>query len=255
MLLAIDVGNTTTVYGVYQQETLIARWSVSTDAAKTVDELGMMLDVFMRRQGITFKEIEGMAIASVVPTLLPNLVGMAHSYFHLDPLVVGPGVKSGIPIRFGNPREVGADRICNAVATVHKYGGPAIIVDFGTSTNFDAISKAGEYLGGAIAPGIALSMEALFHRASRLPQVELGRPKSVIGRSTSDCIQAGIFYGFYGQVKEIIGQMSVELGGSAVVVATGHLSKFFATTTDLFQYVEENLTLDGLRLIYAYNQE
>lgn len=255
MLLVTDVGNTTTVYGVYQGEDLVARWCVSTNAARTADELGMMLDVFLRQNGIILAQIEGMAIASVVPALLPNLVAMARKYLRLEPLVVGPGVKSGIPIRFENPREVGADRICNAVAAVHKYGGPAIIVDFGTSTNFDAISEAGEYLGGAIAPGIALSMDALFHHASRLPQVELSRPRSVIGRNTADCIRAGVFYGFYGQVKEIIERMSAELGKSPAVVATGQLSRFFASETDLSCHVEENLTLDGLRLVYAYNHK
>lgn len=253
MLLVTDVGNTTTVYGVYQDEALVARWCVSTDPAKTVDELGTTLAMFLQYQGIALGEIKGMAIASVVPTLLPKLVTMAQSYLRVEPVVVGPGVRSGIPIRFENPREVGADRICNAVAVVHKYGGPAIIVDFGTSTNFDAISETGEYLGGAIAPGITLSMDALFKRASRLPQVELDRPKSVIGRNTADSIRAGTFYGFYGQVKEIVGRMSAEMRKPPVVVATGSLSKFFAAEMDVFQHVEENLTLDGLRLIYTYN--
>ncbi len=255
MFLAADVGNTTSVYGVFQGDSLVAHWRVTTDRSKTADELGLTLSLLLQTRGITPADIDGMAVASVVPPVLPNIVQMADTYLGITPLVVGPGVKTGIPLRFENPREIGADRICNAVAAVRKCGGPAIVVDFGTSTNFDAISEAGEYLGGAIAPGIAVSMEALFGKASRLPQIDLMRPKSAIGKSTVDSIRSGTFYGVFGQVKEIVTRMRAEIKGTPTVIATGSFSELFATEMDIIECVDEFLTLDGLRLIYEHNAQ
>lgn len=254
MLLVVDIGNTNTVFGVYQGRELVANWRTSTDRSKTSDEIGLVVSHFLGDRGITRDEIKSLAIASVVPPVLGEYERMSRTYFGVNPLVVGPGVKTGIPIRYENPREVGADRICNAVAAVHKYGGPAVVVDFGTSTTFDAISRSGEYLGGAIAPGIWISMEALFERASKLPRIDLVRPGSPIGRNTVDSIRSGIVFGTLGQVKEIIRRMAEEMEADPTVIATGGLSEMMASETDIIQHVDKYLTLEGLRLIYEHNR-
>ena len=254
MLLAVDVGNTSTEYGVFEKDRLVANWRLNTHRFQTADELGLITSLILHQRGLRPRVIDGMTIASVVPPVLPNLREMARTYFDLEPLVVGPGIKTGIPLRFDHPREIGADRICNAVATIAKYGGPAIIVDFGTSTNFDAISPSGEYLGGAIAPGIRLSMEALFGKASRLPQVDLSRPPSVIGKNTVDSLRAGIFFGVFGQIKEIVTRMAEEITGNPTVIATGPYAELFTQEMDLIAHAEPHLTLQGLQLIFSYNQ-
>jgi type III pantothenate kinase len=253
VLLVVDVGNTNIVLGVYEGEKLIVNWRVSTDRQRTADELGMMVKHFFDYHGLTMSMIKDIAISSVVPPLTPILEAAFRRYFRVDPLVIGPGVKTGMPIRFDNPKEVGADRIVNAVAAYEIYGGPVIAVDFGTATTFDAISGDGEYLGGAIAPGIGISMEALFQHAAKLPRVELARPKSVIAKNTVAAMQAGIVFGFVGQVDGIVSKMQVELGGKAFVVATGGLAKVIGPETATIDKIDPFLTLEGLKIIYRRN--
>ncbi|HBT46894.1 MAG TPA: type III pantothenate kinase [Peptococcaceae bacterium] len=254
MLLAIDVGNTNIVYGVYRDRQLVCHWRTATDRQKTAEEYSLLWYHFTGFYGLAAADVRAVALASVVPPLTPVLTEAVRELFKVDPLVVGPGVKTGMPIRFENPREVGADRILNGVAAYELYGGPAIVVDFGTATTFDAISAAGEYIGGAIAPGIGISTEALFYHAAKLPRVELVRPRSVIGKNTVACMQAGIMYGFIGQVEGIVSRMKKELGEGAVVVATGGLAGLIAPETEAINHLNPWLTLEGLRIIYERNK-
>lgn len=254
MLLVFDVGNTNIVLGVYEGEKLLVNWRISTDRQKTADEYGMLVHNLFAYRGIDFKTIDAIIISSVVPPLMPPLVRMSQRYFNVEPLVVGPGIKTGICIKYENPREVGADRIVNAVAALEKYGGPLIIVDFGTATTFCAIAQNGDYLGGAIAPGIGISTEALFQRAAKLPRIELIRPKSVICRNTVSSMQSGIIFGFVGQVDEIVRRMKEELGEEAQVIATGGLANLIAKESRSINVVEPFLTLEGLRLLYERNK-
>lgn len=196
MILVFDVGNTNIVLGVYDQKELIYHWRISTDKSRTVDEYAVIIKNLFDLNGLDMSRIKAVVMSSVVPPVMPTLESLARKYFDVEPLVIGPGVKTGMPIVYDNPREVGADRIVNAVAAYHKYGGPLVIVDFGTATTFCAISKRGEYLGGAIAPGIGISTEALFQRASKLPRIEIVRPKSVIAKNTVAGMQSGIYYGY-----------------------------------------------------------
>ncbi|GFN22858.1 type III pantothenate kinase [Thermanaeromonas sp. C210] len=254
MLLAIDVGNTNIVYGVYRDGKLVCHWRTATDRQKTAEEYSLMWYHFSQFYGLPVGDVQAVALASVVPPLTPILTAAVRELFKVEPLVVGPGVKTGMPIRFDNPREVGADRILNGVAAYELYGGPAIVVDFGTATTFDAISEAGEYVGGAIAPGIGISTEALFYHAAKLPRVELVRPRSVIGKNTVACMQAGIMYGFIGQVEGIVSRMKKELGAGAVVVATGGLAGLIAPETEAIDHLNPWLTLEGLRIVYERNK-
>lgn len=253
MLLAIDAGNTNIVLGIFAGRELKCHWRVASDRQKTADEYGLILRQLAHYQGLDLKEVRGVVLASVVPTLTQVLTEMITGQFGRQPLVIGPGVKTGMPIRFENPREVGADRIVNGVAVYELYGGPAIVVDFGTATTFDAISEQGEYLGGAIAPGIGIATDALFARAAKLPRVELVRPPRLIGKNTVACMQAGIMYGFIGQVEGIITRMQAEMGGRAIVVATGGLAGLIGPEVDCIDRVDPMLTLEGLRIVYERN--
>jgi type III pantothenate kinase len=254
MILVFDVGNTNIVIGIFKGEELVTSWRIATDRRRTADELGMLLQNLFDYRGYSFKDIEALVLSSVVPPLTPIIITMCRRYFGREPLVVGPGVRTGMPIRYENPREVGADRIVNAVAAAHIYGCPAIVVDFGTTTNYDVISREGEYLGGAIAPGVAISTEALFEHAAKLPRVELARPAQVIGKNTVASMQSGIYFGFVGQVDAIVTRIKAEIGQDAVVVATGGLARLIVEGTATVDHIEPNLTLYGLKLIYDRNR-
>jgi len=253
MLLVFDIGNTNIVLGAYEGKELLQHWRISTDRLKTGDEYGMLINNLFTYGGLSIKDIEAVIISSVVPPLVVPLVKMCQRYFNVEPLVVGPGIKTGICIKYENPRDVGADRIVNAVAAHHKYDGALIIVDFGTATTFCVISENGDYLGGAIAPGIGISTEALFQRAAKLPRIELVKPKSIICRNTVTSMQSGIIYGFVGQVDGIVTRMKEELGRDAFVVATGGLASLIATESSTINAIEHFLTLEGLQVIYELN--
>ena len=252
-LLAIDVGNTQTVVGLFEGEDLLSSWRLGSVARRTTDELAILMEGLFRLGEHQMSDVGRVVIASVVPPLGPNLEDMAKRYFGVKPLVVGPGIRTGISIKYDNPREVGADRIVNAVAGYHLYGGPLIIVDFGTAITFDALSAAGEYLGGAISPGLGIALEALIDKTARLPRVETAVPPSVIGKNTVHSIQAGIAYGYRGLVREIVDCMKTELGRETKVVATGGQSLALGEEEGVFDMINPDLTLLGLRLIAARN--
>jgi len=257
MLLAIDVGNTNIVLGVFQGAELIRSWRLQTLRDRTADELGLAVDGLFVHGRIDRTRIEGVVLGSVVPPLTNTVVGMLWKYFERSPLVVDPASNSGMPILYSNPSEVGADRIVNAIAAFAQYGGdgrPLIVCDFGTATTLDAVSGKGEYLGGAICPGVTISADALFQRAARLPRIEVRKPATVIGRTTIGAMESGLFFGYVGMVEGLVRRMDVELGGNAVCVATGGLAVVIAPETQLFQHVDVELTLQGLRLVWERNQ-
>jgi len=254
MLLVVDVGNTNTVLGLFDGESLVHDWRIRTVVDHTVDEYGMLIYNLYKSSNISSKKITDIIISCVVPPMLNILEPLCEKYFHLKPLIVGPGVKTGMPIYYDNPKEVGADRIVNAVAAYEKYKRDLIIVDFGTATTFDYVSAKGEYMGGCIAPGIMISSEALFERAAKLPRVELSKPRAIIAKDTVSSMQAGIMYGYAGLVDGIVGRIKSEIKGNPMVIATGGLAKIVAPETKTIEVVDDMLTLEGLRLIHLRNK-
>lgn len=259
MILVIDVGNTNIVLGVYESEELIASWRLSTDSKRTADEYGIQVIQLFLQDKLDPADVEGVIISSVVPNIMYSLEHMIKKYFEVNPIVVGPGVKTGINIKYDNPKEVGADRIVNAVAAHELYKGSLIIIDFGTATTFCAVTSRGDYLGGTISPGIKISSEALFERAAKLPRIELIKPAAVICKNTVSSMQAGIVYGYIGQVDYIVNKMRKELMDlgeqEPTIIATGGLAKLISEESRFVDKIDPILTLKGLRIIYEKNKE
>ncbi|HEY4715803.1 MAG TPA: type III pantothenate kinase [bacterium] len=254
MLLVIDIGNTNIVLGIYDREDLLSFWRFATDQGKTEDEYGIMMHQFLTLSKIPITGVDGAIISCVVPPLLATFEKACQKYFSVRPLVIGPGIKTGMPVLYDNPKEVGADRIVNAIAGYEKWKRSLIIVDFGTATTFDCISSKGEYLGGAIAPGLMISSEALFRSASKLPRIELVKPPSIIGKNTTHSIQSGIFYGYAGLVDRIVTVMKKEMAGNLKVIATGGLAPLIAPESETIEEVDAHLTLRGLMILYHRNR-
>src|SRR6266446_3418722 len=254
LLLAIDLGNTNTVLGVFEGTELRAHWRLATRREQTADEYGILVRNLLASSGLAPAGIEGVALASVVPPLTPVLVALSKQYLNLEPLVVEPGVRTGMPILYEPPGDVGADRIVNGVAAFAAFGGPVIVVDFGTATTLDVVTRKGEYLGGVICPGVGISADALFQRAARLPRVDVRHPGKVIGRSTVGSIQSGMYFGYAAMVEGLIVRLRAELGEPARVVATGGLAETLAGEIPSIEAVDPVLTLTGLRLIWERNR-
>jgi len=254
MLFCIDIGNTNITLGLYEGELLGPRWRLRTIHDKMPDEYGIMLDQLFRHRGYRPEQVSGVAIASVVPPLTPTFQQVCQDYLKHTPLVVDAGVKTGVRVRYDNPRDVGADRVVDAAAVRVLYGTPACVVDFGTATTFDAVSADGDYLGGAIAPGIGIAAQALFERTAKLPRVELTRPPAAIGRNTPHAIQSGLLFGYVGLVEGMVARFKAELGPGTKIVATGGLAEIIARETDVIDVVDPWLTLHGLRMVYELNQ-
>lgn len=257
MLLAIDVGNTNIVLGVFEKTTLVRSWRLQTLRDRTSDELGLLVDGLFAQGGLDRTRVRGIIVGSVVPPLTGTMQTMIERYFNLRALIVDPATNTGMPILYENPAEVGADRIVNAIAACEQFGKkgrPLIVCDFGTATTLDAVSAAGEYLGGAICPGVTISADALFQRAARLPRIDVRKPARVIGRTTVGAMESGLFYGYVGMVEGLVTRMNAELGGSAICVATGGLAAVIAPETALIDHVDVDLTLQGLRIVWERNQ-
>jgi type III pantothenate kinase len=262
MLLVLDVGNTNTVLGVFeprpsdmsQTRRLIAHWRVTTAKSQTVDEYGVLFRNLFAMNGLEVASVQGTVISSVVPPLDSTLREVCERYFQVKPLFIEPGVKTGMPVHYDNPAEVGADRIVNSVAAYEKYGGPCIVVDFGTATTFDVISQKGEYMGGVITPGIGISADALFSRTARLPRVDIRKPPRVLATNTVNSVQSGLYYGYLGLIDGILERLMAELGREMTVVATGGLASLMSSGSKYIREVDDFLTLEGLRIIYDRNQ-
>jgi type III pantothenate kinase len=254
MLLAVDVGNTQTALGLFDGQSLVESWRVATESERTGDELAALLADLLDLRNRSFEDVSGVCLSSTVPLLVRAYETLAERHLQAPLLVLGPGIKTGVPILYDDPREVGPDRIANAVAARDRYGAPCIVVDFGTSTNFDAVSADGEYVGGVLAPGIETSMDALFARAARLTKVDFVEPDTVIGKSTVTALQSGLVYGFAGQVDGIVEHMRTELGDTAPAIATGGLAELIAPHSKTIEKVDPLLTLDGLRLVWDLNR-
>jgi type III pantothenate kinase len=253
MLFAVDVGNTQTVFGIFSGDELQESWRVATEPERTADEIAALAGRLLELRELDFELITGVALSSSVPPLTRAYEAFVERYLSAPLLVVGPGTRTGIPIRYDDPREVGPDRIVNAVAASERHGAPCIVVDFGTSTNFDVVSPAGEFIGGVLAPGVEISMNALFERAARLVKVDFSAPPSVIGKNTISALQSGLVYGFAGQVDGIVTRIREELGASATVVATGGLLDLVVPHSKTIDRVDPDLTLEGLRIIWDRN--
>jgi type III pantothenate kinase len=258
MLLAIDVGNTNIVLGVFDGDTLIHSWRLQTLRERTSDELGLLVDGLFAHSRVERVQVRGVILGSVVPPLTGTMRAMVERYFGVKVVNVEPAVNTGMPILYENPSEVGADRIVNGVAAWERFGGsggrPMIVVDFGTATTLDAISSKGEYLGGAICPGVTISADALFQRAARLPRIDVRKPANVVGRTTVGAMESGLFFGYVGMVEGLVRRMDAELGGRSICVATGGLADVISPETSLIHHVEPDLTLHGLRLVWERNQ-
>lgn len=254
VIFVLDVGNTNIVLGVYEGEELKHHWRMETNRHKTEDEYGMIVKNLFQHVNLSLDSIEGIIISSVVPPIMFSLERMCEKYFNITPLVVGPGIKTGLNIKYENPREVGADRIVNAVAGIKEYGGPLIIVDFGTATTYCYINEDKQYMGGAIAPGIGISTEALYSKAAKLPRIEIGRPDHIIGKNTVSAMQSGILYGYVGQVEGIVKRMKATGSTNPLVIATGGLAQLISKESDVIDVVDSFLTLKGLKLIYERNR-
>ena len=255
MLLLMNINNTNTMLGLYQNEEWIANWRIASDRAKLPDEYAMLLKSLFDFEGLYWENISGVAIASVVPPLTTSFVEMCQRFLNQDPLVVTHNIKTGVKVLTDYPAEVGADRILNALATHRLHGSPAIVVDFGTATTFDAVSAEGDYLGGAIAPGLGIAAEALFSRTAKLPRIELVAPSKAIGRNTIHCMQSGLVLGYIGLIEGLVTRIRAELGGQAKVIGTGGLAPLLAKETNIIETVDQMLTLEGLRLMYELNRE
>lgn len=253
MILVVDVGNTNIVLGIYKQQQLLYHWRLSTNRSATSDEYGLMVYNLFQHAGIKLADVKGVIISSVVPPLMFVLEQLSLNYIKKTPYIVGPGIRTGLNIRYENPREVGADRIVNAVAGIELYGTPLIIVDFGTATTFCYIDESAQYIGGAITPGIGISTEALYQRAAKLPRIELVKPKSIIGRNPVTSMQAGIIYGAAGQVDGIVERIREEFGTDPKVIATGGLAELISSESRTIDVVDPQLTLQGLRILYERN--
>jgi type III pantothenate kinase len=254
MLLAIDVGNTNIVWGVFAGEHIQASWRAATDIHRMADEYAMLLRSFLDHSGLGLDQIDGCILASVVPPLTTTIKEMCQRYLGREPVVVSSGIKTGVRVLTDIPAEVGADRIVNALAAYRLYGGPCVVIDFGTATTFDAVSATGDYLGGAIAPGVATAAEALFLRAAKLPRIELIPPPRVIGTNTTHSMQSGVIFGYVGLVEGLVARFRQELGEGARVIATGGLATIIAQETPVIEVVNPDLTLIGLRMMYELNQ-
>lgn len=254
MLLAIDVGNTNTVIGLFRKKDLVRSWRLTTVAKQTADEYGILFRNLFQPAGYEPGQVEQAIISCVVPPLEKTLRDMCRDYFNVDALTVGPGIKTGIRLAVDHPQEVGADRIVNAIAAWKIYGGPAVVVDFGTATTFDPISKDGAFLGGAIAPGVGISADALYRAAAKLPRVDISRPRKVIGKNTVDNIQSGLFFGYRGLVDGILEAMIREMGGEPTIIATGGLGGIFQAESKYIAHYDPDLTLTGLQILAESNQ-
>ncbi|MCP4605570.1 MAG: type III pantothenate kinase [Proteobacteria bacterium] len=255
MLCVIDIGNTHTVIGLYKEDEILKRWRLRTDSQRTTDEWGLVLKSLFELADLEIKNVLAVTISSVVPQAIHTLTRASIRYFGTEPLVIGPGTKTGLAIRYDNPREVGADRVVNAVAAYSQVKKACIVVDFGTATTFDCISEKGEYLGGAISPGIGTALDALVTHAAKLPRVEIGKPRNAIGRNTAESMQSGVLYGYVSMVDGLVARLGKEIGGDVAVIATGGLAGVIAAESSTIERVDPNLTLEGLRLIYRRNEQ
>jgi type III pantothenate kinase len=255
MILVMDVGNTNIALGLFDGKKLLNTWRMNTDKEKASDEFGIFIISLFNNERLDIKKVEAVIIASVVPQIMYSIEHAIRKYFNLTPIIVSPGIKTGINIKYENPKELGADRIVNSVAAFELYGGPTIVVDFGTATKFETISSKGEYLGGAICPGVKISADALFQRTAKLPRIELVKPDNVIGKNTVSNLQSGIIYGQIGQVDYIVNRIKSEIGEDKIkVIATGGLSRLIAKESSTIDEINGNLSLEGLRIVYEKNK-